>query len=255
MLPNEFKTDYIIFLDESGDHDLTIVDPKYPVFALTGCVFKNDNYFKKVVPLVHSYKQELFNSTDLILHSRDIRKCIGDFAQLCNAEFRNLFYRKTEQLMKSLEFNIICSVIKKADLKLWYSIPKSPYSLTLCFIMERFRHFLNYNRATGHIIAESRDIAQNKDLLNVFNCLMQGNSVTLGFPTYIKDFSRYITGLTFYEKKLNISGLQIADMCAYPFGRKIIDPYKENLSYNIIEPKLYGGYQNQPHKFGLKVFP
>ncbi|MHB8089393.1 MAG: DUF3800 domain-containing protein [Anaerolineaceae bacterium] len=28
-----------MYLDESGNHDLRKVDPKYPVFCLSGCIF------------------------------------------------------------------------------------------------------------------------------------------------------------------------------------------------------------------------
>jgi hypothetical protein len=35
---------YKMFLDESGDHNLKVIDPNHPVFALVGCIFE-ENYY------------------------------------------------------------------------------------------------------------------------------------------------------------------------------------------------------------------
>jgi hypothetical protein len=32
------KSDYIIYVDESGDHSLTSIDPQFPVFTLAFCI-------------------------------------------------------------------------------------------------------------------------------------------------------------------------------------------------------------------------
>jgi hypothetical protein len=39
-------SDYIIYVDESGDHSMAPVDPDYPVFVSDFCVFhKHDSGF------------------------------------------------------------------------------------------------------------------------------------------------------------------------------------------------------------------
>lgn len=42
----------------------------------------------------------------------------------------------------------------------------------------------------------------------------------------------------FRHKNQNDAGLQLSDMCAYPIIRYVMDPFKENLAYNIVEPKI-----------------
>lgn len=251
MLPSLPDTDFIIFLDESGDHNLDVIDPYYPVFCLAGCVFSTEEYIKDCVPKVHCYKQELFGTTDVILHSRDIRKNSEPFNALRVPSFREKFYEMTEALMSNLNYWIICSVIKKVDLKFWYATPDSPYSLTLTFIMERFRHFLCSLRKTGYVIVESRGKKENQSLLADFNSILTRGTAFLT-PG---QFTPYIKGLSFYNKSQNISGLQLADLCAYPLGRKVLDPLKENPSFNIISPKLYDGFRKEPKKYGYKIFP
>lgn len=65
---------YKLFLDESGDHNLKVIDPNHPVFALVGCIFEENYYNKEAIKKVKELKIKYFNSTEVILHSRDIRK-------------------------------------------------------------------------------------------------------------------------------------------------------------------------------------
>jgi len=43
-------SDYVIYVDESGDHSLKTIDPDFPVFALDFCIFEKRRYFEAVVP-------------------------------------------------------------------------------------------------------------------------------------------------------------------------------------------------------------
>ena len=43
-------SDYVIFVDESGDHGLTSIDDNYPIFVLDFCIFEKDHYVNVVVP-------------------------------------------------------------------------------------------------------------------------------------------------------------------------------------------------------------
>lgn len=49
-------SDYIVFVDESGDHSLTSIDPAYPVFVLSFCVFTRDCYINKLTPALRQLK-------------------------------------------------------------------------------------------------------------------------------------------------------------------------------------------------------
>ena len=62
------------FLDETGDHGLTSVDINFPIFVLAGCLFE-EKELTQVEFEVNELKKDLFGTTEVILHSRDIRKC------------------------------------------------------------------------------------------------------------------------------------------------------------------------------------
>lgn len=38
------KIKYFLFIDESGDHGLKNIDPNFPVFVLSGCIFSKEDY-------------------------------------------------------------------------------------------------------------------------------------------------------------------------------------------------------------------
>jgi len=41
---NNSFSDYIVYVDESGDHGLETFDREYPVFVLAFCVFQKSHY-------------------------------------------------------------------------------------------------------------------------------------------------------------------------------------------------------------------
>ncbi|MEB1611729.1 DUF3800 domain-containing protein [Xanthomonas campestris pv. campestris] len=72
-------SNYIVYVDESGDHGLESVDPRYPVFVLAFCVFHKGHYAQRVVPAIESFKFRHFGHDVVILHEHDIRKKKGHF--------------------------------------------------------------------------------------------------------------------------------------------------------------------------------
>jgi len=51
---------------------------------------------------------------------------------------------------------------------------------------------------------------------------------------------------------MNIVGMQMADLAAYPTARHVIDPNKLNPAYDILRPRFYVG---PGFVCGLKIFP
>ncbi len=43
-MKKENFSDYIIYVDESGDHSLESIDKEYPVFVLAFCIFNKKIY-------------------------------------------------------------------------------------------------------------------------------------------------------------------------------------------------------------------
>ena len=150
-------SDYVIFVDESGDHGLTSIDDNYPIFVLDFCIFEKDHYVNVVVPKVEAFKFTHFGHDIVVLHERDIREQKTPFVFLKNKQKRESFMDDLNKLIKEAEFTIVATVIDKKLQSGKYSHPANPYDLALLFCMERAHAFLEehgqHNRIT-HMVVE-----------------------------------------------------------------------------------------------------
>jgi hypothetical protein len=61
-------SDYVIYVDESGDHSLASIDADYPLFVLSFCIFRKADYMNVVVPKLQDFKFRWFGHDLVILH-------------------------------------------------------------------------------------------------------------------------------------------------------------------------------------------
>lgn len=111
-------SDYVVFVDESGDHSLTSIDPQYPVFVLCFCIVKKDDYVATLVPWVKTLKFETFGHDCVVLHESDIRRKRGHFSQL-SKEPREAFLNKLTLIIQSLPMTVVAVVIRISQSFRW----------------------------------------------------------------------------------------------------------------------------------------
>jgi hypothetical protein len=242
-------SDYIIFVDESGDHGLKNIDPAYPVFVLCFCIFNKQDYSTIATPALNNFKFKYFGHPEIILHSHDIRKQKRPFEVLTNKEIRIPFLNELTGLIKDIPFTLITTAILKEKLRERYQTPENPYEIALQFCMERAFYFLQNHQqheALTDVIIERRGADEDRSLELVFRRVCDGANYK-GQHLNLSPF--------FVDKKSNSVGLQIADLCAYPVGKKIIRPQQENVAYQILEPKFYKNKWGKKEGWGFKTFP
>lgn len=66
--------DYLVFVDESGDHGLKHYGPEYPVFVLLFVIVKKDEDVAHVCPEVQRFKLDFWGHDAVVLHETDFRK-------------------------------------------------------------------------------------------------------------------------------------------------------------------------------------
>lgn len=54
----------VLFLDESGDHNLGVIDPQYPLFVLGGVIMDKDYAEKELNEKLDRFKYEMFGRKD-----------------------------------------------------------------------------------------------------------------------------------------------------------------------------------------------
>lgn len=240
----------LVYLDETGDHSLEIVDREFPIFVLMMLVCDQAVYVDKIIPAVCRLKMDYFGHEGIILHSREIRKAVNDFSFLLNPQKRQPFYQRINEIMSLDEYTLIASVIRKQEHKDRYGLlANNPYDLALTFAMERLLPLLeDRGEKEVKIIAEARGRREDDELhLSFLRIITEGTSYV-----HAGRFRNIKFQLLFKPKMMNIVGIQMADLAAYPTARFVLDPRKPNPAYAIIERKFYRG---RGLIRGLKVFP
>ncbi len=244
---------YYLYLDETGDHGLSFIDHNYPIFLLCGCLF-NQIEMENMEKKVNLFKQKYFSTSNVILHSREIRKCEGSFQILFDLNLKAKFYEDMNLIIKNSKFKIIGVGINKEEyIKRYGKSAKDPYALSLSFIIERLIFYLDElnKEAEVEIIAEKRGTKEDKKLLSQFN-----STLDLGTYYVLSDrLKKKIKKFEFKFKKENIVGLQVADLCAYPLARHLLNSEEPYIPFMIIEEKIYCNNKGEYDGWGLKLFP
>jgi len=244
---------YYFYLDETGDHGLDFIDKNFPLFLLCGCLTRED-HLAKMEEEVNAFKLKYFKTTKVILHSRDIRRCEGSFQILFDLNVKSCFYADLNMILGKGVYHIIGAGINKEEhVKRYGRGAKDPYALSLSFIIERLIFCLDKldTSATVEIVVEVRGRTEDQMLLSHFNA-------TLDKGTYFVSAERLkkkIVKFGFIAKRDNNTGLQIADLCAYPLARNILNPEEPYVPFDIIRNKIYANDKGEYVGWGLKVFP
>jgi hypothetical protein len=244
---------YYFFLDETGDHGLAYIDRNFPLFLLCGCLISEDA-LKNVESRINQLKRDYFKTTGVILHSREIRKCEGAFQILFDLDIKANFYKDLNAILGQGQYCIIGSGVNKEEhIKRYGKVADDPYALSLSFILERLIFYLkNKDKvSTVEILLEQRGRREDNQLLAHFNSVLDQGTYYIDS----QQFKARIRKLSFHTKRENIVGLQIADLCAYPLARHVINPQEPYIPFEIIRDKLYCSPEGQYLGWGLKVFP
>jgi hypothetical protein len=248
-------SDYVVYVDESGDHSLVNIDADYPVFVLALCVFHKRHYSEKIIPAVEKLKFNYFGHDSVVLHENEIRKQKGDFAFLSHLPTRNEFVGRLSSIMEASNFILIACVVDKARLtRRSEGAMTNPYHIALGICLDALYSFLaekNQHQLQTHVVVECRGKKEDSELELEFRRICDGDNTG----------NRHLPfDIVFADKKTNLAGLQLADLVARPVGLSYIRPKQANQAIEVLKHKFYcdggrdcvgNGYEN----VGLIIYP
>lgn len=252
-VPGKYSN-FVVYVDESGDHGMQTLDANYPVFVLAFCVFYKRHYSEKVVPALHKFKFNHFGHDLVVLHEHEIRKEKGDFRFFVNREHKQQFISELTGIIELSNFILISCVIDKTRLRERGDADNNPYHLALGFCLETLYEFLqekNQDGALTHVVVECRGKKEDNELELEFRRICDGaNRLGISLPFDV----------IFADKKVDSPGLQLADLVARPVGMSVIRPGQENRAFEVLKRKFYcsGGRERLGEGYedwGLKIFP
>ena len=241
--------DYLVFVDESGDHELTKIHPDYPVFVLLFCIIRKEDYVDRVSRDLQRMKFEFWGHDEVVLHEHKIRKPRGPFLFLLQRPLRERFMTALTTQMVALPATIVAVVIDKPAFVARYHTPVGPYDYAMETGLERvFLHLESLGQAecSTSIIVECRGRKEDADLELAFHRVCNGKNALSHHLSF---------QLVMVPKAANSAGLQLADLMARPIGLKHIRPDQPNRAFDIIEPKIRRRPAGKIEGWGLKRLP
>jgi hypothetical protein len=242
------RTTYLLCLDECGTHDMEHVDPTFPVFVLIGVLIGQSYYTRTLVPRVRAFKQRHCPNPNAVLHSRDIRRRTGDFAFLGESDDkRQRFYEGISELFAGLRIRLFASVIDKRRLRKRFIAPVNPYEVSISQLLSlvcgppglpgpsrpKLAAVFAEARGKSHDELLQAEYARfhsaglwNYGELRVQN--RRARTVRRLFPDRIQ----------FRGKSDGESGLELADLAAYPIARAIVNGHWNRPDARVIGAKL-----------------
>ena len=235
-------SDYIVYVDESGDHSLTSIDKDYPVFVLAFTIFHKDTYVKDIVPKFQNFKFKHFGHDIIVLHENEIRRRKNNFKFLFDKSVEDSFILELSQIIDSSDFTVISCVIDKNKLTKSTIENENPYHIALEFCLNKLDNFLVENSQDyikTHIVVEARGKREDSELELEFRRLC--------------DDKNYNFDIVIADKKTNSVGLQLSDMIARPIGKSVINSKENNRAFEMISRKFYKN--NKLEDLGIKIYP
>lgn len=242
-------SEYIVYVDESGDHGLRHINPEFPVFVLAFCLIRKSDYLAQVVPDIQALKFHHFGHDMVVLHEAEIRKSRGPFNILLNPKVRTAFLSELSGIIERASFTLVASCILKESFRDRWGTDGNPYHVAMQFGLERIFMELQQHGQRGkvtHVVFEQRGLREDRALELEFRRILDRSHLEgLGDSLDI----------VLASKQTNSAGLQLADMVARPIGRYLIAPQQNNRAYDIIEPKFRRTPGGKIEGWGLKVYP
>lgn len=247
----EKQRKYNLYIDECGDHNLATYDRQFPIFTLCGILvpMSNVNAFQRAIDEI---KKEFWDTTDVILHSRDIRKCEKHFELLFDNNIKQRFYNRiNEVLAQQGVYVIVCCAVLKESCIAKFGVSADIYGIALKYVIQRSIFCVDDENIDGgkiDIIVERRGKREDKALLNYYNKL---RFIGMHYVTPER-LAEHIDHFGFSKKSENVFGLQVADLVAYPISRHVLNPERVNPAFDVIAHNIYN---NSGKLLGLKIFP
>jgi len=242
------RAPFIAYADESGDPGIDNPDPDNPVFVLCVALYRTEDYLTKDLVAMSRLKFEHWWHDAVVFHSHKIRNKLNPFQALTDSEKAKALYEGIGRFFADSPVTLIASAIDKTRHKKAYSTPDHPYYMALQFCMERTFLQIYKELKAGEIVTfvfEKRGKKEDAALKEKFDLFCKHNACGKIFPFRA----------CFAAKEENITGLQVADLAAYPIARHVETGSHDRKDWQSILPRIRQSPGGNIYGWGLKIFP
>jgi hypothetical protein len=237
---------YTLYIDESGDSNLLVINTDFPLFVLCGVLVSRSEY-QAMRQALNELKIDFCDGKHVILHSRDIRKQTGAFTWLQVPQRRQAFYTAINAVVQAQPYQIVAVAVRKAVyVEQFGRTLADAYALALSALLENAVLLLSQIPAPPplHLIFERRGRREDQELARNFQHILNVGTAHLT-P---EQLAVHAPTIDFRPKSDNLNGHQLADLLAYPIARHVLAASSTNPAFNVLSTHLDTAH-------GLRVLP
>ena len=228
---------YTLYVDESGDSNLVVINRDFPLFVLCGVLVSNSEY-QAVRRALNDLKVTFCGGKQTVLHSRDIRKQTGAFTWLQVPQLRQAFYEAINAVVQQQAYQALAVVVRKAAyVEQVGRLTEDAYAIALSTLLENAVMLLARLPGTPsplHLVLERRGKREDQELARNFQRILQ-----LGTAHLTPDqLAAHAPTIDFRPKSDNLNGHQLADLLAYPIARHVLAANSTNPAFEILSTHL-----------------
>jgi len=241
-----------MFIDESGSliNKLESIDLENDFFLTIGIIIDHTNKIK-LKRSFRKLKKKYFKNKKLIFHQNeftnpDKSKNI-EFQAFKNASFRKIFFPDLTNRLSSIDFGIVGFYIQTSEyLKILTETAPDPYILGISSMLNSFVDLLE-SKEQANIIAEKRSNQKlDNAVIKRWTEELQKHD-RVGITTKKEIEEHRLSEPTFVNKDSKYAGLELADLVANCFYRKISGKRTRGINNEIpfetLEPKIKKFYK------------
>lgn len=228
--------EWLVFVDESGDHSAGPNNDEYPIFVMVACAFHAEDYAEEFLPAMTRLKTRHWGHEGIILHEREIRRPQGDFRMLMNRGIREPFQAELGRLVSGSGASLHAVAWDKRTMGNRDTFGDI-YAECLRRLVTEVKMAAAGERPQPPMrwILESRGKREDAELLRQAQPFLGSTH----------------TRVALVPKHRNVAGLQLADLCARPIGSRLINPDRESRAYDCIRPLIAKPTQGPVSDCGL----
>jgi hypothetical protein len=229
---NPPQPDYILYLDETGDHTMGVSDDIGKRYLGIAAPFFERAAIDTLEEAILGLKKKHLpcNGTIPVLHRKEIMQCRGPFSCLQDEGRRKEFDAELVDLIANASYKLLAVTIDKAQHGAkTYRTLSHPYHYCLHAVLERFCGLLDHMNRTGHVVAEARGKTEDYQLRAAYRKVYECGTSYLTAETVQKTLVS--AEIEIRKKHENVAGLQLADMLAHPANRDVLVAYERLTSH------------------------
>lgn len=241
---------YRLYIDESGDHAYSkLSELSHRYLGLLGIWLQQPDAYTTFADALEEFKRSIFGprpDDPINLHRSDIINRRGSFALLQDSAIRTRFDTGLLNLVEQAQFKMVCVVIDKRAQRRGYTQPWHPYHFSLAAMLDRYSGWLNYSKAKGDVMAESRNRAEDMSLKEAYKQVYE-EAIFSMFDIAFHQRALTSKKLKLKKKEKNIAGLQLADILANPIKRHC-------LATKGLAPPIESGFVKELESTAIRKF-